>query len=366
MPHDPPPGDAVRLTEHLLAEAARARASDVHVEPTGDGAEVRARVDGLLGPLRRVDRETGRLIVNRLMVMAGLLTYRLDVPQEGRFSVALPDLPPSGSPGVVEMRLAVMPTTHGLRAAVRLPADLAAAQGLGDLGLPTATLEGLHAFAAADAGLLLLAGPAGSGKTTTIYALLAHLVEHAAGQSIVSVEDPVERDLPGVTQIEVRPFGELTYPVALRSVLRQDPQVLAIGEVRDRETALLAAQAAMTGHRLVTTLHAGSPGGAIVRLIEMGVEPYQVTSGLFGVVSMRLVRRRCEDGYRRRTPVAEFAALDEPLRRAILAGASAQAMDELIRKRDGHESLRDAAAALVRAGVTDEAEVGRVLGVAGV
>ncbi len=138
--------------------------------------------------------------------------------------------------------------------------------------------------------MLLLTGPAGSGKTTTIYALLEHLVAHSPGLSIMSLEDPVERDIPGVTQIEVSPFGQLTYERVLRSLLRQDPQVLVLGEIRDAITAGLAAQAALSGHRLISTMHAGSPGGAIVRLLEMGLEPYQIASGLFGVVAIRLVR----------------------------------------------------------------------------
>src|SRR5204863_417287 len=225
-------------------------------------------------------------LVTRLMVMAHLLTYRLDVPQEGRATVVV-----ASSPKPLDLRLSVMPTTHGLRAAVRMPAELIQPHRLSELSLPVSVLAGLQRFVSSDSGMLILTGPAGSGKTTTIYALLQSIAESSPGISIVALEDPVERDIPGVTQIEVTPFGELTYERTLRSILRQDPQVLMLGEIRDGDTASVAVQAALSGHRLVSTLHAATPAGAIARLLEMGVEPYQLTSAIFGIVSQRLLRR---------------------------------------------------------------------------
>lgn len=351
--------DARQRVQHALAEAVRSEASDVHLEPVAAGYELRLRADGLLRTVARIDAAAGRAMVSRLMVMAQLLTYRLDIPQEGRLSIALPEVGRT-----LDARLAVMPTTHGLRAVVRMPAELLQPRTLDDLALGERALADLYAYARADQGLLLLTGPAGSGKTTTIYALLTHLAAAHAGLSIVSLEDPVERDVPGATQIEVSPFGELTYERALRSILRQDPQVLVLGEIRDRLTALLAVQAAMSGHRLISTLHAGTPGGAIVRLLDMGVEPYQIASSLYGVVSLRLLRRRDGEGYRGRVPAAESATMDEDLRRALLDEKSvgAQALDALIAGRPGHRTLRQAAAELVEAGVTDAAELDRVLG----
>src|SRR5438552_16721888 len=155
--------------------------------------------------------------------------------------------------------------------------------------------------------MLILTGPAGSGKTTTIYALLDHIAQVSKGISIVALEDPVERDLPGVTQIQVSPFGQLTYERAIKSILRQDPQVMMLGEIRDAQTASLAVQAALSGHRLICTLHASSPGGAIARLLEMGLEPYRITSALYGVVAQRLLRRLDPDSekYKGRIPAAE-------------------------------------------------------------
>jgi type II secretory ATPase GspE/PulE/Tfp pilus assembly ATPase PilB-like protein len=309
----------------------------------------------------RHDAATGRSIVGRLMVMGQLLTYRVDVPQEGRMSV---HLPATRSAGPVELRLAVMPTTHGVRAAVRMPAELIQPRSLDELGLPAAALEGLRRFAATDAGMLIVTGPAGSGKTTTIYALLEHIARTSPGLSIIALEDPVERDLPGVTQIEVSPFGELTYERSLRSILRQDPQVLALGEIRDAATASLALQAALSGHRLVCTLHAASTGGAIARLFEMGMEPYQITSALFGVVAQRLLRKRSDSGpgYRGRAPIAELAVMDAGLRDAVLRRSDADTLQRLIARQPGHASLRQSAEALIVSGVTDESELGRVLG----
>jgi type II secretory ATPase GspE/PulE/Tfp pilus assembly ATPase PilB-like protein len=290
--------------------------------------------------------------------MGQLLTYRLDVPQEGRVKIVVPS-----AKEAVEVRLAVIPTTHGLRAAVRMPAEMNLARRLADLNLPPRAIEGLQAFAASDAGMLIVTGPAGSGKTTTLYALLQQIVETTPGVSVIALEDPVERDLPGVTQIEVSPFGELTYEKALRSILRQDPQVLMLGEIRDATVASLAIQAALSGHRLICTLHAGSPGSAIARLLEMGLEPYQLTSSLFGVLAQRLVRRKTTDGsYRGRVPVAEFARSSPELRKAILARADAEDLASLLRSQAGYQTLHQAAQNLAESGITDPPEIRRVLG----
>lgn len=342
----------------LLNRAIRDGASDLHLEPTAQGYEERLRIDGLLQTVSHHTFEAGRAMVGRLMVLAQLLTYRLDVPQEGRLSFT--PQPPADAP--LDLRLAVMPTTHGLRAAVRLPAERTQPGSLDDLGLPAPVGQGLKRFAAADGGMLVLTGPAGSGKTTTIYALLQYIAANHSGLSLIALEDPVERDLPGVTQIEVKPFGELTYERALRSILRQDPQVLMLGEIRDAATASLALQAALSGHRLISTLHAADPAGAIARLFEMGMEPYQVTSALFGVVAQRLARRTAPSGYKGRVPLAEFAAMDEPLRAAVLQRADAAALRAIYQKQPGYASMRSVAQTLVSHGTTDATEVQRVLG----
>jgi general secretion pathway protein E len=351
------PPDVKRLVDQLIDAAVARCASDIHVEPTGQEYEIRYRVDGLLELAQKCDLATGRGVVNRLMVMGHLLTYRLDIPQEGRVSATV-----TGQSAPIDLRFAIMPTAHGLRAAVRLPAELVQPQLLGELGLPGRVLQVLEKFSAADAGMLILAGPAGSGKTTTIYALLRHIAATRPGLSIISLEDPVERKIPGVTQIEVSPFGELTYERALRSILRQDPQVLMLGEIRDGATATLAVQAALSGHRMICTLHAAHPWGAIARLSEMGVEPYQITSSLFAIVSQRLVRRRDADGYRGRVPIAEVALMDEALRKAVLSRADTDAGVQAIAQQNSFVSMRQSALDLIARGVTDDAEIMRVLG----
>ncbi|MEM8872867.1 MAG: ATPase, T2SS/T4P/T4SS family [Planctomycetota bacterium] len=329
--------DAVQFVDDFLRDAAGA--SDVHVEPVADGYELRKRIDGLLTTDATLTTGDGRSVVARLMVMAGLLTYRQDVPQEGRLTH-----------GDEAVRVSVMPTTRGLRAVLRLPTP-EAERSLGELGLPDNAVTHLHDFADGDSGMLLVVGPAGSGKTTTLYALLGHIAERQPGLSIVSLEDPVERQLPGVTQIEVTPFGELTYERALRSMLRQDPQVLMLGEIRDAATARLAVQAALSGHRLVATLHAADAAGAVGRLLEMGVEPFGITGTLFGVLSQRLVRRKTDAGYRGRTPVATFVRTRDDLLRQLAA-----------REPVDLPTLHAAGAELVRRGVTDDAELVLVLG----
>jgi general secretion pathway protein E len=348
--------DVPKLVGEILEGALNSRASDIHIEPTATGAEIRYRVDGVLMVVTMVKPETGRAMVGRLMVMAQLLTYRLDVPQEGRLRF----VSVNGQP--LDLRLAIMPTTHGLRAAVRMPAELIQPGTLEELGLPQRVLDGIKRFAAGDSGMLIFTGPAGSGKTTTIYALLHHIIQRHPGLSVIALEDPVERDVPGVTQIEVKPFGELTYERALRSILRQDPQVLMLGEIRDGATAALAVQATLSGHRLVCTFHASDAAGAIARLLEMGIEPYQITSALFGVVAQRLLRRKADSSYSGRVPIAEFVTADDNLRAAILRRGDAASFRAAYQAQTGFTTLQNVANSLVANGTTDADEVARVLG----
>lgn len=365
---------AIELIDEILQAAIARGASDVHIEPTADGAEVRLRIDGLLEVHATHNKAVGRMLVTRLMVMAHLLTYRLDIPQEGRLQFER-----AGGSGALELRLAIMPTTHGLRAAVRMPAELLQPRSLDELHLPDPALRGLKQFAANDSGMLIVSGPAGSGKTTTIYALLQYIAQLSPGLSLIALEDPVERDLPGVTQIEVSAFGQLTYERALRSVLRQDPQVLMLGEIRDVQTATLAVQAALAGHRMICTLHAATPGGAIARLIEMGLEPYRITSALHGVMAQRLLRKLADHSgksstpisepnslassrYHGRIPIAEFVQMSPALRAAILNRTDADALQKIAAKSNNYSSLRDSANSLVAQHLTDTDEVQRVLG----
>lgn len=335
----------------MLMDAARRRASDIHLTPSRGGVELRMRVDGLLEPSTSLPLELGRAAITRLMVMAKLLTYRLDVPQEGRATITL-----EGKP--VELRISVIPTVNGLRCAVRLPAMGDIPETLDEIGLSPAARAGLDRFVRADGGLLIVTGPAGSGKTTTVYALLRHFLANRPELSVVSLEDPVERELPGVAQIEVSSFGQLTYERAMRSILRQDPQVLALGEVRDAATAGLAVQAALSGHRLICTMHAASAGSAIARLIEMGIEPYQITSALFAVLNQRLVRRKAAPG---RIPLSAWTDVGPAMRELILNRADARTLDAAAVETRSAQ-LNDDARRLVEAGDIELAEVDRVLG----
>jgi type II secretory ATPase GspE/PulE/Tfp pilus assembly ATPase PilB-like protein len=385
-----PPGADVRtLLDSLVSNAIARGVSDIHVEPIADACEIRFREDGLLRTEMSVSSEIGRSVALRLMVLGHLLTYRLDVPQEGRASV-------HHDGREVELRISIMPTIHGLRAAVRLP-TAAAPRELERLGLDEAILRNLYRFARADTGMLIVTGPAGSGKTTTIYALLAYLAAHSPGSSIVSLEDPVERAIPGVTQIEVKPFGQLTYEKALRSILRQDPQILMLGEIRDAATAQLALQAAMTGHRLITTLHASTAPGAIARLLEMGVESYQVTNAVWGVLGQRLFRKIVPTGlplqrqafppplpspvrlrspqagvtgerenssqrYAGRAAIGELLLMDGDLRRVILSGGDLARLEEVAELQPGFVPMRQRVEQLIAQGLTDQNEFDRVFG----
>jgi type II secretory ATPase GspE/PulE/Tfp pilus assembly ATPase PilB-like protein len=355
------PFHAPEVVDRLLSQALASRASDLHVEPVAAGYEARLRIDGLLTVIGTYSADDGRALVTRLMVLAKLLTYRPDVPQEGRSTWTA-----TGKAGPIELRISVMPTARGPRLAVRIPSASAAdLGGLTDLGLPPELVADLRTYLGASSGMLIVTGPAGSGKTTLLYALLRELVLSRGGQSVVSLEDPVERLIDGVTQIEVSPFGELTYERALRSMLRQDPQVLMLGEVRDAPTARLAAQAASSGHRMLLTLHADDAASAIRRLLDMGLEPHQITSTLYAVVTLRLLRRldpADPAGYRGRIAVAEWVRLGQPLRDAILRADDADSLRLATRRQDNHQTLHAHALRLVQSGITDLAEVHRVLG----
>jgi type II secretory ATPase GspE/PulE/Tfp pilus assembly ATPase PilB-like protein len=208
--------------------------------------------------------------------------------------------------------------------------------------------------------MLICCGPAGSGKTTTLYSLLLHIATAHPHLSVITLEDPVERMLPGITQIEVSPFGQLTYEKALRSILRQDPQVLMLGEIRDPETASLAVQAALSGHRMLCTLHAPSPAGAIARLLEMGIEPYQLASALTGVLALRLVRRRASEGqYQGRAPVQQWVSMGPSLRHAVLRRSGPDDLATAVEQLSDHLSMAQCARWLRERGLTDQAELAR-------
>jgi len=366
--------NVVQLVDDLLARATACGASDVHFEPTADEMLIRFRMDGVLNTVETLPALLRENVVSRLKVLGGLLTYRNDIPQEGRLN--------SNDDGsVVDSRLAVFPTIHGQRAVVRLFYNEPALADLAELGFSDDVLTNLKRLIESNGGVILLTGPAGSGKSTTLAAILRHITRTWPGKSIVTLEDPVERHIRGVTQVQITPQGTMTFPTALRSLLRQDPEVLMIGEIRDAETARIAIEAGLTGHLLLSTLHSGSPAGALLRLLEMGVEPYQVTSSILAVVNQRLLRKLCSHckqqdpatdlwnavgcekcfgtGYHERTLVAEMLQMTPALREAILAKADADTLKTTL-EQNQYATLAASGRRLVEKGITTQAELTRV------
>ncbi len=276
---------ATRFVDHLLDAACQRQVSDVHLQPLPTGLEIRWRLDGVLQKVGVFPRGEAADVVSRLKVLAELLTYRCDVPQEGRIRKVR-----SG----VEMRVSTFPTLHGERAVVRLFAAPQQFLYPEELGLPQPILETLLLALSESSGLILVTGPAGSGKTTTAYSLLRQLTrDSAGGMSLVTLEDPIEVALDGVVQSQINPGAGFDFAMGLRSLMRQDPEVAFVGEVRDRTTAEIAYQAALTGHLVITTFHAGSAATAVSRLADMGIEPYLLRSGTLAIICQRLLRRLC-------------------------------------------------------------------------
>lgn len=360
------------VVDSILRKATDARASDIHFEPADSGLEVRLRLDGVLRPVAAVPSALAAPVIARLKVLAGLATYRTGVPQDGRISR-------DGLSG--DLRLSTYPTVRGEKAVVRLFSARPEDFRLDELGLGDDVRGTLEKALAGRDGLVILTGPAGSGKTTTIYAAIQHIRDQgSAPRHIVTIEDPVECLLPGIPQTETNPPAGLTFANCLRSILRQDPEVIAVGEVRDRETADLSLEASLTGHLVVTTLHAGTAAGVFARLLEMGMEPYLIASVVRASLAQRLVRRLCPDcrhedshgwmaegcakcldtGFAGRLPVAEILAVTSHVREAVLRRADIGEIARAARD-SGMVPLADRAEGLVRRGETTSAEVARVL-----
>lgn len=277
------------LVTHLVGDAIRAGASDIHIEPWENSLCVRIRLNGVLRELLHLPLDLMEKISGRFKVMASLVSYQTGLPQEGH-APADPDL------GGVELRVSVFPTVRGEKIVVRIFDPTNRSFDLGQLGLEHTTLDAFLHLISRPNGLILLTGPTGSGKTTAMYAALCHLVaKHGTTISIATVEDPVEFSLPMISQAQVNHAQGFTYPVALRSLMRQDPQVIMVGEIRDAETAAIAVQAGLTGHLVISTIHSGLAAGTFARLINMNIEPFLLASSISGVMGLRLVRLNCPD-----------------------------------------------------------------------
>jgi type II secretory ATPase GspE/PulE/Tfp pilus assembly ATPase PilB-like protein len=275
------------LVKYLLLDAIKAGASDIHIEPWESTVAVRIRLNGVLTELVHLPLELMEKISGRFKVLANLVTYQTSLPQEGH-APADPEL------GGVEQRISTFPTTRGEKIVVRIFDPSNRSFDLGSLGFDDDILQQFVKLITKPSGMILLTGPTGSGKTTTIYSALYTLVQrHGSAISIATVEDPVEFNLPMIAQAQVNLAQEFTYPKALRSLMRQDPQVIMVGEIRDAETANIAVQAGLTGHLVISTIHSGSTAGVFARLINMEIEPFLLSSSITGVLGVRLIRKNC-------------------------------------------------------------------------
>jgi type IV pilus assembly protein PilB len=378
----------MRLTSLILRDAVHARASDIHVEPEREGGRVRFRVDGVLQPYTRLSLPILNRVVSRIKILG-----RMDIadrlrPQDGRARIRVDDRS-------IDLRLSTVPTRESEKAVIRL-LDPRNARRLEDLSLDTHEVAPLRRLLGHRDGIVLVTGPTGSGKTTLLYAALR---EMPAGElNVMTVEDPVEYELPGLTQIQVEPKRDVTFGHALRSILRQDPDVIFIGEIRDAETAAIAVQASLTGHLVLASLHTNDAVGAVGRLADLGVERGEIASTLRGATAQRLVRRVCarcaqritgaltpveqrlalrygvepvvraigcaacgHTGYFGRIPLLEVLVASPALELAILDGAPASQL-QAAALAGGMRSLHDAAATRVRAGETTIEEIDRELG----
>jgi type II secretory ATPase GspE/PulE/Tfp pilus assembly ATPase PilB-like protein len=381
------------LVNYLLIDAIKAGASDIHIEPWESTLVVRIRLNGVLTELVHLPLDLMDKVSGRLKVMANLISYQNDLPQEGH-APANPEL------GGVELRISVFPTVRGEKIVIRIFDPSNRSFDLGSLGFEEETLQTLVKLLARPSGLLLLTGPTGSGKTTAIYAALYHLVQRSGPTiSISTVEDPVEFNLPMVSQAQIHPVKEFTYPVALRSLMRQDPQVIMVGEIRDPETAAIAVQAGLTGHLVITTIHSGSTAGVFARLINMSIEPFLLSSSVIGVLGLRLIRKNCtfcaqpyqpepsllklvppedvenatfrkgvgcreclDTGFSGRTAVTEMLVVDEVLRDAVLQKLPTRSLQQ-VAIQQGMQTLWHMGLRRVVAGQTPLEEILRVVAV---
>ena len=392
---DDTPVDIPRLVDSVIVDAVQAGASDIHIEPWESSLVVRVRLSGVLSELVHLPLDFLEKISGRLKVMANLIAYQTDLPQEGRAST----FPEAGN---VELRVSTFPTVRGEKIVIRIFDPKNRSFDLGSLGFEEDVLEGFRRLISRPNGLVLLTGPTGSGKTTAIYASLHHLIErHGPAISVATVEDPVEFNLPMVSQSQCNAALEYTYPVALRSLMRQDPQVIMIGEIRDAETANIAVQAGLTGHLVLSTIHAGSTAGVFARLINMGIEPFLLASSITGVLGVRLVRRNCplcaepylpEDsllnlvpeemretaqfrrgagceacvhtGFSCRGAVAELLEVGEPVRSSVLEKIPTRRLQE-VAVANGMQTLFSMGLRRVHRGETSLDEILRVIGLEG-
>jgi len=285
------------LLDEIIAKAVELQASDIHLEPREEYLRVRYRVDGLLHDVPHVHKSKQSALTSRVKVLVNLDIAENRLPQDGRTNLKF-------GKTQIDLRVSTVPTIHGEKAVIRLLNRKHAHLSLEELGMEKDTLEIYRSIISKRTGIVLVTGPTGSGKTTTLYATLSQL--NAKDVNIITIEDPVEYQLPGINQIQVNNKAGLTFARGLRSILRQDPDIIMVGEIRDLETARIAIQAALTGHLVFSTLHTNDAPSAVTRLIEMGIEKYLVEATVLGVVAQRLVRKTSAAGFKGRTGIYEI------------------------------------------------------------
>ncbi len=380
----------IRLVNSLLFQAVKDRASDIHIEPYERDLAVRFRIDGVLYDIISPPKRFQPVIISRVKIMAGLNIAEKRLPQDGRIRIKL-----AGKD--VDIRVSTVPTVHGERVVMRLLDRSSTILQLDDLGLVGGKLDSVDQLIRQSHGIILVTGPTGSGKTTTLYAALSRI--NSTDKNIITIEDPIEYQLHGVGQIQVNPKIELTFAGGLRSVLRQDPDVIMVGEIRDSETAAISIQAALTGHLVFSTLHTNDSCAAITRLLDMGIEPFLVSSSVIAVMAQRLVRKVCPDcreeyrppmeelrqlgvtldmlegnpvyrtgagceackltGYRGRLGIHELLIIDDEVRNLIMRSADSSEIRRAAAAK-GMATLREDGADKIMRGITTIDEVLRV------
>ena len=377
----------IKLVNLILFEAVKANASDIHVQPYEDRLMVRMRIDGVLYDSYTLPKDVQEEVVSRVKVMGRMNIAEKRLSQDGRATVQVGDRN-------IDLRIASLPTSYGERVVVRLLDKSARLYELGELGMDPRTLRLFEQLITIEHGLILVTGPTGSGKSTTLYSALNRI--NSKEKNILTLEDPIEYQLDGISQTQVSDKKGMTFASGLRSVLRQDPDVIMVGEIRDLETATMAIQSSLTGHLVFSTLHTNDAASAVTRLLDLGIEPYLVASSVVGVLAQRLVRRVCPDcaapyhphpselewlgveraatlrmrqgagcatcrntGYRGRLGTFELVALDDDIRRLIQARATASEIKEAAIGAGTH-TLRDDGVAKILAGATTISEVERV------
>ncbi|MBI4336062.1 MAG: type II secretion system ATPase GspE [Candidatus Omnitrophica bacterium] len=381
MAQEPP---IVKLVNMMIAQAIREKASDIHIEPEEDKLRVRYRVDGILHETSSPPKRLANAIISRIKVLAHMDISEKRKPQDGRIQLKIENKD-------IDLRVSTFPTIHGENVVLRILDKSSVLLGLNELGFEREDLLNIQKLVNRPYGIILVTGPTGSGKTTTLYAALSTI--NSTDKNIITIEDPVEYQLPLIRQTQVNPKAGLTFATGLRSILRQDPNVIMVGEVRDKETADIAVQAALTGHLVFSTLHTNDAAGALARLTDMGIEPFLIASSVIGVVAQRLIRvlcpkcreayaapadvlkvagiaeisgiklyrqkgcRECKEmGYKGRTALFEVLVISERIRELITEKASSSAVRQEAIK-NGMGTLRDNGLAKVQKGVTTLEEV---------